>query len=175
MKKLLWSALFPGLGHLLAERHFKGALLAVLFSITVQTLLMGLVWPESFGTARPAMCGLALAIWTYALISLWLGLRHGEHAALAGQSEAALMRGIRAMLANDLSAAEKAFRTLLKLDDRDVEGWLYLARTCQLQGQHDRARRFYRVVRNLDSQRKWTWEIDVLSGDVDFGGSDATP
>ena len=42
-------------------------------------------------------------------------------------------------------------------------------------GQHDRARRFYRVVRNLDSRRKWTWEVDVLSGGADSGPSEATP
>ncbi len=175
MNRLLGSVLFPGLGHLLAGRYFKGALLAVLFSLTVQTLLMGLVWPESFETTRPVMCGLALGIWTYALLSLWWGLRRAEHTTSTGQSEAVLMRGIRAMLANDLSAAEEAFRGLLRLDDRDVEGWLYLARTCQLQGQHDRARRFYRVVKNLDSRRKWTREIDVLSGGADPRPSEATP
>ena len=86
-----------------------------------------------------------------------------------------MLAGIKAMLADDLKTAEEAFRTLLRLDDRDLEGWLYLARTCQLRGQEARARKFYRVVRRLDRRRKWAWELGILSPAGRSGHADITP
>jgi len=174
MKKLIGSALFPGLGHLLAGRPFKGALLAVLFSITVQALFLAIVWPEAFRTCRTVLVGLAVGIWVYGLLSLWWLLRRLERARQAGQADQVMLAGIKAMLADDLKTAEEAFRTLLKLDDRDLEGWLYLARTCQLRGQDRRARKFYRVVRRLDRGRKWTWELGLLCPVARSGHADIT-
>ena len=174
MKKLIGSVFFPGLGHLLAGRPYKGALLAVLFSVTVQALFLALVWPEAFQTCRTVFMGLAVGIWAYGLLSLWWLLRRLERARRAGQADQVMLAGIKAMIADDLQMAEEAFRTLLRLDDRDLEGWLYLARICQLRGQETRARKFYRVVRRLDRRRKWAWELGILCPGGRSGHADIT-
>ena len=163
MGRLLGSMVFPGLGHLLSGRYLKGAVLAVLFSVTVQVLLLGMIWPESFGVSRGVFLKLAAGIWIYAVVSHWWVLRQWGAPGREVQVEQTMLTGIKALLRNDLGEAEEAFRTVLRLDDRDVEGWLYLARTCQLRGQERRAKRFYRVVRRLDRSGKWRWEVGGLS------------
>ena len=175
MGKIVGSVIFPGLGHLLSGRYLKGAVLAVLFSITAEVLLLSLIWPQAFGESWPVFGALAVVIWGYAVLSHWSLLRRSRRNRKAGQADQVLLAGIKAMLRGDLGSADEAFRTVLRLDDRDVEGWLYLARTCQLRGQVGRARRFYRVVRRLDRQRKWAWELELLSGVRDVSRSDTTP
>ena len=163
------------MGHLLVGRYFKGALLAVLFSMTVQGLLLGWVWPESFGTSWMVLLGLAVGIWLYSLVSAWWLMRRMGTERFQQQKDRILMAGIKAMLRNDLEAASKTFRTLLRQDDRDLEGWLYLARICQLQGQTRWARRFLKVVRCLDRQGKWRWELSVLAGGTSPRDTGVTP
>jgi len=174
MKKLIASVFFPGLGHLLAGRHLKGAILALLFSITLQALLAGLIWPELLAHARTPLAALALGIWLYALLSLWWLIRRTDRARSDGRADQVLLAGVKAMLAGDLKTADETFRKLLKLDDRDLEGWLYLARTCQLRGQPARARTLFRVVEHLDLDRKWSRQIDILCHGKRFGTPDIT-
>ena len=158
MGKIIGSVIFPGLGHLLSGRYVKGAVLAVVFSVTLQTLLLSVVWPELFEQTRPIFMGLALIIWGYGILSHWWLLRRTEEG--KEQADEMLLAGMKAILRNDLKEAEEAFRAVLRLNDRDVEGWLYLAKTCQLKGEAGRARKFYRVVKRLDRERKWSWEIE---------------
>ena len=172
MGKIWGSVIFPGLGHLLSGRYVKGVVLGVLFSVSLEAVLLSVIWPEAFGETWPVFGGLAIVIWGYGVLShCWLLKRREK----AGQAEQVLLGGIKAMVGGDLGAAEEAFRTVLRLDDRDVEGWLYLARTCQLQGQERRARKFYRVVRRLDREKKWAWEVEGLLGGGDGSGSVVTP
>ena len=177
MGKIWGSVVFPGLGHLLSRRYLQGALLALLFSLTVQMLLVSLIWPDPFPMSEPwsFLAGLVMCIWGYGVLSHWWLLRRTAGPENADQAEQVMLAGIKAMLRNDLEEAEDAFRRVLRRDDRDVEGWLYLARTCQLQGQESRARKFYRVVKRLDRTKKWAWELETLSGGEVGSGSAITP
>jgi len=171
MGKIVGSVVFPGLGHLLCGRYLKGALRGMLFAVTLEALVLGMVWPEALAGMDAYVGGLALVIWGYSLLDHSLLLRRARQRQAGGQGEQILLAGQKAMLRGELGQAEEAFRTVLALDDRDVEGWLYLGRTCQLQGKTGLARRFYRVVRRLDRAGKWTWELENLSG----GHSVVTP
>ena len=159
MKELFATIVFPGLGHLLAGRRLKGAVLAVSFSVTVQALLAtGVVWADEFRWSRPGLWALAGAIWMYALVSVVREVLVGRDPGRQKQKDALLAQGMKEMLHGELETAQRTFRTVLGMDDRDVEGWLYLGRTCQMMGQAQRARRCYGAVRRLDVSGKWAWE-----------------
>jgi hypothetical protein len=174
MGKIWGSVVFPGLGHLLSGRYAKGVVIAVMFGITVEVLLASMVWPEALEGLEPEFMGLAMIIWGYGVLSHWWLLSRGGKYEAAGDAEQIMLAGIQAMLREDLKGAEEAFRTVLRLNDRDVEGWLYLARTCQLEGKEAQARKFYRVVKRLDRAGKWAWELDMFSGASVATLSDAT-
>lgn len=161
MGRLFASILFPGLGHLLAGRYLKGAVLAVAFALAVDALLVGgLVWPEPFQSARLGLGTLAVGIWVYGWAGMGWYLLRNSGADLERRKDYVLSEGLRSLLRRDAPAAQRAFRAVLRLDDRDLEGWLYLGRSCQLMGQWTRARCFYRAARRLDVRGKWSWELE---------------
>ncbi len=81
--------------------------------------------------------------------------------------DAELLRGMRALLANDRFGAEAVFREMLARNPTDVEATLYLGLVLREHGDVRGSAKILSRALRIDVSRKWTGEILPLLAPVD--------
>ena len=160
-KALVWTAnlLVPGAGHVLLGRIGKGVLGAVLWSVAVGYLFLGLIWPDGDGLPMTARWAWVVAFYAAAQASVYYALR-GAAAMLADESREGRFRAaLAAYLKGHLDESEAACRALLKEDPDDVEATLQLGYCARQRGDLPAARRHFARARYLDDDGKWDFQI----------------
>ena len=68
-------------------------------------------------------------------------------------------RGIIYQLRGDVLEAEKEFKSLLKINRRDVDAYYQLGKIYEEHGQKNKALKLYRRCLAYDKEKKWESEI----------------
>lgn len=164
---MLWKAictvlaLIPGLGHIAIGRCFRGVLLFFGFTFFVNGFIIApVLWHDGFG--RDISVALACAgsiYWLYATldffrIAYWRGLQ-----SVRDSKRRLFLDALTHYLRNDLAAARRELRTILRLDSDDADAYFHLAMTYKAMGARWRARRCFALCRTKDSHGKWSHQI----------------
>lgn len=137
-------------------RFLFGVLLAFFYSICLEWLLItGFVLRfELPGVYTYACVGLLVAIWGGTL-GWVIVLVRADTEGREERRDALLKQGMNFLLQNELDAAEQALLELIKLDDADVEAYLYLGSVYEAKGNSALARKCFKTSLNLDGEGKW--------------------
>ena len=158
---LVLTILFPGVGHLVLRRYLRGAVLALLFAVSAQVLLVeALVWRGMLGEPVAMLLLAVLAgVWLYGLVDVILRLRRTSAAGFQERKDDLLKQAQVAWLKDDNAISERILRQILALDDRDVEAWVVLGEVLKSSGRADEARTCFRTALNLDGSGRWHWSL----------------
>lgn len=155
------TVICPGTGHLLLRRYLKGTTLAALFTASVDVFLISAFLLT--GGVKPPLSlvslGLGAGVWLYALIDLSLILRAVRAKGFQKRKDDLLRSAQVAWLRDELTEAERLLRTILALDERDVEAWVHLGKVLKASGREKEARKSFRSALNLAGSRRWRWQL----------------
>ncbi len=158
---LVWllNLILPGAGLIVRRREWLGVALALVFGISGNVALAGLlIAPEALPAWMPAaaivLCVLA---WVGSQVLLRLQCRRLENCAKGVE---ALLAASRAALADgDINLAQESLESAVSLDEEHVEVNVLWARLCQQQGKPTEARQWWSRVAELDVRRRYRAEV----------------
>jgi hypothetical protein len=161
LRTALWlNAAAPGLGLILLQRPRVGFMLALGFFFLAETALLAvLLMPLTLGGWATAASCLAAAFWIAAQVLLLRRMNHLQdpHLRLYASSRIELAR--QAVVDGQWVQAAKMLTDAAHYDDEQPElNWL-LARVCAAIGPHNRARRQWRRLDQVDSRGRYENEI----------------
>ncbi|MBI3096839.1 MAG: hypothetical protein HYY93_01130 [Planctomycetes bacterium] len=155
-------ALIPGLGHIAIGRCFRGVLLFFGFTFFVNGFIIAPFLWHGDGFGRDISVALACAgsvYWLYATldffrIAYWRGLQ-----SVRDSKRRLFLDALTHYLRNDLAAARRELRSILRLDSDDADAYFHLAMTYKAMGARWRARRCLALCRTKDANGKWLHQI----------------
>jgi tetratricopeptide (TPR) repeat protein len=89
------------------------------------------------------------------IVALAFGLWRARWSATSKQRPALFAAGLEQYLRDDLDAAEKTFRRLVRADPWDAAAWVTLGNVLRGKGRTSAARRCYRRARCVDKNRQY--------------------
>jgi hypothetical protein len=162
------SVLLPGAGHVIIGRQFKGILIAFLYTAALMTGLFRLfvVWPEGSVAHDGAFLSslvVGIGVWVWGFLDLFDTLYGFRRASPRSEVDPHLRQGAIHYLRGEMSEAERELLLAAKLDSKDADVCIHLARVYRAGGQKRRCRRFLRRCRRLDADEKWAVEIEEMA------------
>jgi tetratricopeptide (TPR) repeat protein len=159
------SVLLPGAGHVIIGRQFKGILIAFLYTAALMMSLFRLFVVSSDDSVMcdwvfPSSVVAGLGVWLWAFLDLFDTLYGFRRAAPRSEVDPHLRQGAIHYLRGEMSEAERELLLAAKLDPKDADVCIHLARVYQAAGQKRKCRRFLRRCRSLDADAKWAVEIE---------------
>ncbi len=155
-------SLVPGWGHVYLGRERVGLLiftLVVLGAFVVVNSLLALEGPWRIWLSRPAGAA-GLVFWLAGILDVLRMTSPRRLRRIEAEKRDLLRSGMIAYLRDDLEAAERSFRSCLKLDGQEVEALVRLGMVLARRSRPGRARSHLRRARSLDMEEKWSWEIE---------------
>ena len=162
---LLLSVIAPGTGHLIRRQYLRasGLMLAFVAALDGVIIARWLIKDEGFGASLMTWSLIALAaVWlvavghTFYLCFIFNEKRHRRRV------EILFTEGQQDYLRGDHEAALAAFRQSVRLEPEDPDVRFYLALAYRALGHTRRARRTLRKCLDIDTKRKWTWEVENI-------------
>lgn len=168
---ILLNVLVPGSGLVALGRAWRGLLLALLFTLTLEAGLVGVLIAPATMPASVTWAGLgcAAAAWLLAQAMLASRIRYLRSPELP--RELAILRRLarRAMGRGDYPGARAALAVALSLDDSDPETCVQRARLLDLTASPARARRAWLAAARIDAEGRHASEIHRR---LDMSGQD---
>ena len=156
---LFLSLLFPGLGHVVLRRYFRGFFWSFLFA----SFLEGFLWTLFVrpGVFASWTVGVFIAmIFAYAGAQVFLLFDLSQLHEIPAERRKALFREILiAFLKNDLKKAREILDQILSTNADDFDAHFHLGHLLLLEGNIPGARREFSRCEELDDSGKWTWLI----------------
>ena len=172
---VLSTILLPGVGHLVLRRYLRGTLLAMLFAVSAQVLVVkSFMWPGMLGARASMVLWMTLAgTWAYAVADVVLRVKRFSAKGFQESKDTLLKQAQVAWLKDDNAISEKILRRILALDDRDVEAWVTLGEVLKSSGRGDEAHACFRSALNLDGSERWRWMLLHALGAVEIRVSES--
>ena len=159
---VIWSIIFPGLGHFAQNRYWRSTILVILSAACldfalVTSFITGGNWQVSL-----AAFGLFLILWGWALSDTIKFAR--TQPKLEPRKLELYKKGLLAYLRNEMQKAEQFFNQILEFDASDVDAHYALGRVLMAQNKTEPAQRHMRRVLDSrdESNGKWVWEAQLL-------------
>jgi tetratricopeptide (TPR) repeat protein len=150
----------------LLRRYLKGAVLAVVFSVSADVFLLSVcLWHASLTSALPLVSlGIMILAWVYGLADIIPALNALRQKGLQEKKDSLLRRAQVAWLKDEFAEAERLLREILRMDERDIEAWVHLGKVLKCSGNPVEARRCFQSALNLDGSDPWRWTLQTELG-----------
>ena len=98
-------------------------------------------------------------MWIYALVEILIFIKPLRQKDFQQQKDDLLKAAQVAWLTDEHAEAERLLRTILRMDDRDVEAWIHLGKVLKSVGREAESRVAFRSALNLDGSERWRWTL----------------
>lgn len=154
-------SIWPGLAQIWTGQEILGLILASLFAATLNlAILSRFLWTEAFASGMPAFFAAVAAItWVAALgyTLWWLWRCHPERH--REEIDGLYRMAVESYLQGRWDESRRLLEQVLSLDETDADALMQLATLYVRTYQTDLARATFRQCLDLESGRKWEWEI----------------
>ncbi|HUV39277.1 MAG TPA: hypothetical protein VMY39_06665 [Planctomycetota bacterium] len=171
------TVIVPGTGHLLLRRYLKGAMLAALYTASLDIFLISVFLLDEglLSGLTLVSAGLVAGVWAYAFIDVRRCLNVLQQEDLQKRKDDLLRSAQVAWLRDELPEAETLLVTILDMDERDIEAWVHLGKVQKALGREKEARRSFRSALNLAGSDRWHWQLLTELGLAEADGAENEP
>jgi len=159
---LLIALVIPGAGQIILGSTLRGLCIFAVIGLLFDGIVVGLFGPETGISSNFLILGLAgfaFLVWAYSLYDVWRRAFGRYRESLRIVKYKHYRTGLIHYLGGDFDGAIRDFKSVLKLDDEDVDALYYLA-VAHLENGNTRAgMRLLKRCKSLDKQKKWADEV----------------